>query len=197
MPRGDPEVRAKSKTRKGAAPPKPPKSRSTTGKSPAELAQRDAVIAELWAQDIPIEEIGRRVGLGTRQVRNRYAVWCEHNQGILEGDGLGLVQHMVAGIHSSIGRFELIAEEATSPASKVHAMKAANEARNQVVLAAQAVGKLPRDLSGLRDGYEITEIFRVFGEALEEMEADDVRDELLARLSHLLPAEAKASLAGK
>lgn len=113
---------------------------------------RDSLILQRHAQGWPWEAIAAEAGITVRSAEAAAAKRREQAPLALQADPLQVVEDIMLGLQTSIGDFEALTVryQDKHPSAAVGAKKAANEARNSVLVLLQATGRLPEDLVTLR-----------------------------------------------
>lgn len=168
-------------------------------KLPAAAAElRDTLMLTRLAQGWPLSAIAEEANLNERTVRRAIDKKVKRSPLVLSIDPVKVVEDVALGLQLSIGDFEALAWEAMRNgrghlSAAVGAKKGANEARAQVIQLLQDVGRLPRDLSAVKQLLELREIASAMASAVhslrEEVEKldapDDVRERYLREVDRV------------
>ena len=166
-------------------------------KLPAAAAElRDTLMLTRLAQGWPLSAIAEEANLNERTVRRAIDRKLKRAPLVLSIDPVKVVEDVALGLQLSIGDFEALASGAIARqnfVASVSAKRGANEARMQVIQLLQDVGRLPRDLSAVKQLLELREIASAMAgavhslrEEVEKLDApDDVRESYLREVDRV------------
>lgn len=189
--------KSKADARKPPRPKGSTRKRKSTRKRPPSGAMylRDTLILQRRAQDWTWEAIAAEAGLSVRAAQEAAERRRAELPLALKADPLSVVDDIMLGFQTSIGDFEALAVryQEQHPSAAVGAKRAANDARNSVLVLLQATGRLPEDLATLRQLIEqravattMVDSMERFAERVAEIEMpEELREPLLAAVGEV------------
>jgi hypothetical protein len=167
--RKSPATSAKKRTRATPSKKTPSGKRLPSGA----MYLRDALIVQRHAQGWPWEAIAAEAGISVTAAKEAAKRRREQAPLALKADPLKVVEDIMLGLQTSIGDFEALAVryQDAHPSAAVGAKRAANEARNSVLVLLQATGRLPEDLVTLRHLIEQRQMAVTMLDTMERFQA--------------------------
>jgi hypothetical protein len=138
------------------------------------IVQRRLVDGWSWPK------IATEAGVSARQCERIFEDAEKEPSGLLDQRPTEVIEEWLRGYRRSIEQFVAIAAEADNSSSAVGALKAANDARDKIIVLLQAVGHTPNDLGRIKIARDLETIARSMFAAVEAFRRDELTAEEVA-----------------
>lgn len=126
--------------------------------------------------------IAEEAGVNERRCRKIFAEAEEQPSGLLDQRPTAIIEEWLRGYRRSIVQFDAMAAGADNTAAAVGAVKAANQARDSIILLLQAVGHVPHDLGRIKIARDLEALATTMFRAIEDFRDGELDEEGVARV---------------
>lgn len=144
------------------------------------LLRNELIIQRRLVDEWEWPQIAEEAGIGVRQCKQVFDDAEKGASGLLDQRPTGIIEEWLRGYRRSVVQFEALAVEADNTSAAVGAIKAANDARDKIIVLLQAIGHVPHDLGKIKVQRDLETIAASMFSAVEAFRRGDIDEEGVA-----------------